>query len=156
MLTRGPPSSTPTCRQGTFVSLSSISLASCCTQPDEVHRQSGSLVLNLSACDEIRVGQSERTMPRMYYDDGAMPHDGSGPTTRANWSPYVRLRTLRFPSRSDLARSCFSSFFSSGSDIHRPRPPLRRTTTAVRCSRSRAKTMSCARRTPVCRPVTTS
>lgn len=28
-------------------------------------------------------------MPQFQYDDGAMPQAG-GPTTRANWSPYVR------------------------------------------------------------------
>lgn len=28
-------------------------------------------------------------MPQFQYDDGVMPQAG-GPTTRANWSPYVR------------------------------------------------------------------
>ena len=29
-------------------------------------------------------------MPQFQYDDGVMPQEAGGPTTRANWSPYVR------------------------------------------------------------------
>jgi len=46
-------------------------------------------------------------MTRFQYDDGAMPQAG-GPTTRANWSPYVRAPRVderHLPSSARRARS---------------------------------------------------